>query len=400
VLRNAEEGVLLSGTKVRRSLWLAAGVLSVDQLIAWGIFYYAYTVLSTPIALELGISRPWVAGAFSMCLLISGALAQRVGSTLDRHGTKKALIAGAVIGALALLLLSIAGNLFLLFAAFALLGVAQALSLYEPAFRTIVAWFDEERSRARALLLVTITGGFASTVFLPLTSALTHEVGWRATVVILAIAVLLLLLPSRSLLPLTVVHADQRPTTQPSRASSLRWLAAGFAIQAFVSTGVFLDLMWHLVEQGSTETRAAAIAGLAGAAQVPGRIGLGFLQRAIGTKHRLPLLFLTQTAALMVIVFGSGAVAIAGILAFGGASGMMTLERANVVIEWYDRRTFGADSGRISSAATVTKALSPFFVEAMHEAASYAHVFVLLGIAAAFGAGCVVIAARRRASGA
>ena len=74
VLRARNEGMLLRG---------AAAVvgLSIDQLVAWGVLYYAYTVLSHPIAADLGVSRLYVAGAFSACLLTASWASRRVGAS-------------------------------------------------------------------------------------------------------------------------------------------------------------------------------------------------------------------------------------------------------------------------------------------------------------------------------
>jgi len=50
---------------------------------------------------------------------------------------------------------------------------------------------------------------------------------------------------------------------------------------------------------------AAAVAGLAGAAQVPGRLFLLPLHQWLGTAHRLPLLFLIQACAVVGLTVGN-----------------------------------------------------------------------------------------------
>ncbi len=378
-------------------MWLAAVVLSVDQLIAWGVLYYAYVVFSVPLAAELGVSQQAIAGAFSVSLLISGALALRVGRALDRHGSYVALIGGAAIGAVALVLIASARGCFVLLMGFIVLGVAQALSLYEPAFRAVVGWFDDERARGRALLVITMLGGFASTVFLPVTTLLTDRLGWRTALYVLSAIVCLVLIPIRATLPRAFnarapAHRDARETAH----ASVRWLAAAFSVQAFVSTAVVLELLWFLVEQGRTQTAAALHAGFAGAAQVPGRLLFGFIKRSVDTRRRLPLLFMSQAIALLMMLAGRGAVSTAGILVFGATSGMMTLERATVVLEWYERQAFGSESGRISGVSNMAKAAAPFAVVTIHQTMSYAGAFVALAITLMFGAACVVVADRRR----
>jgi MFS family permease len=378
--------------------WAATVGLALDQVVAWGVLYYAYTVLSAPLALELAVSRQFVAGAFSLCLLVSGLLARPVGRLLDRHGTRWLMVTGAAVGSLAMVALgSLQGPLSLL-AVFAILGVAQALSLYEAAFRAVVDWFPEERLRSRASLLLTSIAGFSSTLFIPLTTHLVERHGWRSGVWLLAGA-LALTLPLRLLLPLSVRDARLQESAAPGspRASaSSSWLALGFAGHAFASTGVSIYLMWHLVERGQALESAAFVAGLAGAAQVPGRLLLLPLQRRLATANRLPLLFAVQAVALVGIAFAPVQVATGCVLLLGAASGMMTLERAAVLVEWYGRDTFGMQNGRIAAASVVAKAAAPFVVEALHGLASYAQVFLVLVVVYLVGAALALMAVHAR----
>ncbi len=374
--------------------------LAVDQLVAWGVLYYAYTVLSQPIAAELGVPRLHVAAAFSACLLTAGWASRRVGAHLDHRGTRGALRLGGVLAPPVFASLALVHGEASLVVAFVLLGVVQALALYEPAFRTLVDWFPEERARARAMLALTCVGGFASTLFLPLTAWLVDAHGWRTAIVILAGLLAAVILPMRFALPLPA-RRRARAATSPDPAPALRsasLLATGLALHALASTGVFVYLMWHLVERGATAGAAAGLAGLAGAAQVPGRLAVIPLRRAIGGAALLPLLLLVQAIALLGVIAGSGALATACVLVFGAASGMMTLERATVLVEWYGRASFGAHQGRLSSTTSVARALSPFVVEAGHRAASYGVVFGALAAALALGAWTCRAAAHARAA--
>ncbi|MBX3131703.1 MAG: MFS transporter [Polyangiaceae bacterium] len=385
--------MLLSGGR----LWGAVAGLSVDQLVAWGILYYAYTVLSAPVALDLGVSRLQMAAAFSGCLLVAGWVGQFLGPFLDVYGTRYALRAGAIVAPLAFAAVALVDGMVSLVVAFALLGVAQALSLYEPAFRAIVDWCPDERERSRATLGLTLVGGFASAVFLPFTSWLLAHHGWRQVVLVLAGVLTLVLVPTRLLLPLTSRGHVQHRTSHAPVAPSVRRLAAGLALQSLASTGVFLYLMWQLVEQGEPVVAAAAVAGLAGAAQVPGRLLYGPLRRFVGGESLLPLLLGVQAAALLGIALTRGALALACILLFGAANGMMTLERATVLVGWYGRATFGAHQGHLVAATGMARALSPFVVELGHAVVSYAVVFGLLGAVLTLGAWACSSAASLRA---
>jgi len=373
--------------------------LSIDQVVAWGVLYYAYNVLSQPIATSLDVSRGFVAGAFSLTLLVSGWLARRVGHLLDQVGARSVLILGAIVGPIAMGSLALAHGPTSLLAGFIALGLAQAVALYEPAFRAIVDWFPEERGRSRALLLLTSIGGFASTIFLPATTALVAHVGWRGGTAILAGGLALVAIPISLHLPRTARHERVTRSHSADRSRAAALLAAAFAIQSFASTGALIYLIWHLVERGMSAESAAAIAGLAGAAQVPGRLVLAAIQRAVPSQHRIPLLFLAQATALVGIATAGPSIATVCVVVFGAASGMMTLERVAIAAEWYGRDSFGARSGRIVSAVFVARAMSPFAVEALHRHMSYASAFLVLATVIATGAFAMRLAAQARAAG-
>ena len=84
---------------------------------------------------------------------------------------------GTVATVIMLLLWSTVDSVPMFFCVFAIGGIAMATALYEPVFAITAAWFD--RLRPRAVLVLTVFGGLASVVFVPLTAALVNWLGWR-----------------------------------------------------------------------------------------------------------------------------------------------------------------------------------------------------------------------------
>jgi MFS family permease len=64
------------------------------------------------------------------------------------------------------------------------MGVAMAATLYEPVFVVVTKPWRERRDRA--LTAITLMGGLASFVFLPLAQALIDALGWRSALLVLA----------------------------------------------------------------------------------------------------------------------------------------------------------------------------------------------------------------------
>ena len=81
-------------------LWM----LSVGQLISWGLVYYTFPLFVVPMSAELGWSRTALFGALSSGLLVAGLSSIAVGAWIDRgHG--RLLMTGGSLLAAALLAL-------------------------------------------------------------------------------------------------------------------------------------------------------------------------------------------------------------------------------------------------------------------------------------------------------
>src|SRR6202007_2207778 len=59
------------------------------------------------------------------------------------------------------------------------LGIAMALIFYPVTFTVVTSWFVAERAKAFAVL--TLVGGLASPIFIPLTGWLIPQIGWQTT---------------------------------------------------------------------------------------------------------------------------------------------------------------------------------------------------------------------------
>lgn len=382
--------------------WRYVVALAVDQLVAWGVLYYAFGVLLPLIAADLRVSRELVAGIFSAALLTGAVASRPVGRAVDRLGARRILQLGAGCGLAALALLLASTGPLTLLVAFVVAGVAQATALYDVAFAALVTWFPAARARGRALLLVTSVAGFASTVFLPLTAALVAWWGWRAAVALLGFVLAVVAVPVRFSLPGAISRPPHfGPDARPNRDAGpgARLLTLGFALHAFTSTGVAVYLTWLLAERGMPLATAAALAGLAGAAQVPGRLLFAPLEIVVPPRSRLPLLFLLQAAGLAALAAGPSALAIPAVILLGAANGMTTLARTALTVAWFGRRSFGARSGDIASAALLARAAAPYALALVHGGRGYADAFALLALLLVAGALLLVLAERRRHAG-
>src|SRR5436853_27701 len=139
-----------------------------------------------PMEADLGYSRVELTGALSIGLLTSALIAIPVGRWIDRHGACGVMTLGSCLATALLLVWSRIESLGALYAVWALMGLAMAATLYEPAFAAIVGWFPL-RDRDRALLVVTLVAALASTIFMPFEAWLVNRLGWRGALSALAL---------------------------------------------------------------------------------------------------------------------------------------------------------------------------------------------------------------------
>src|SRR4051812_1831239 len=204
--------------------WVVVGTLATTETISWGIIYYAFTAFLVPMQQELGWSTAALTGAYSLALLVSGLAAVPVGRWVDRHGPRLLMTLGSLGGTMLLLAWARIDSLPGFYLVWAVMGLVMATTLYEPAFTVVTTWF--RRLRSRALLLLTFVAGFASTIFLPISTLLIEHLGWRQALLVLAAFLAVTTIPAHALILRRrpedlglLPDGDARPEGPPTTAS-------------------------------------------------------------------------------------------------------------------------------------------------------------------------------------
>jgi MFS family permease len=147
--------------RVRRGRALAG--LCLTQVVGWGVLYYAFPVALAAIAADTGWSETGATKAFSTGLLVSAVAGIPVGRLLDRHGPRPVMTGGSVVAVPALIVIGLAPNPAVFLAGWIVAGLAMAAVFYPAAFAALTRWYGPDR--VRALTILTLAGGLASTVF-------------------------------------------------------------------------------------------------------------------------------------------------------------------------------------------------------------------------------------------
>ncbi|MFC5219909.1 MFS transporter [Streptomyces coerulescens] len=390
-----------TGTGDRSRPRAALPALCATQITSWGIVYYAFPVLNARITADTGWSTTATTAAFSAALLVSALTGVPVGRILDRQGPRAVMTAGSLIGVVAVLALAYAPNLPSFTAAWMLAGVAMAATFYQPAFAALTRWWGEQR--IRALTIVTLAGGLASTAFAPLTATLAEHLTWRATYTVLAVLLALITIPAHAI----ALRAPWPPTpTQPAdlpgdsgeiaRSRPFLLLAAALTLNGFVMYAVVIALVPLLTERGADPTTAAWALGLGGAGQTLGRtLYTSLARRTAVTTRTVTLIALGGgTTALLAAVPGPVPLLVLLAIAAGMVRGNLTLLQATAVTDRWGTAHYGRLSGLLAAPVTIAGALSPFAGAALaKELGGYSVLFALLSVISliacvlAFGSG-------------
>ena len=128
-------------------------------------------------ATDLGLSPTATHGGFSLALVVMGLSSPLIGGYIDRHGGRPVMVAGSCVSALGCVGLSMAHGIVAYYAAWALVGLAMRMTLYEAAFAALVRIAGPDAKQP--ISQITLLGGLASTAFWPVGHALAGALGWR-----------------------------------------------------------------------------------------------------------------------------------------------------------------------------------------------------------------------------
>jgi MFS family permease len=358
--------------------WYIALALAVTQTVGYGIAYYTFSVFITPMEAELDWTRTQLSGALSVAMLVSAALAYPIGAWIDRNGARLLMTLGSVGAALLMVAWSQVTSLWAFYLIWIGMGVCYAAMLYEVAFTVVAQWFA--RYRGRAMVIITFSAGFASTVFQPLAAVLLAQFGWRTSVVLLACVLAILniplhafvlrrapealgLLPDGEPLPPSgeITYKRQGATLEQALHSRAYWLLIlAFCLALMSAAAIRVHFIPFLIDLGVGATFAATAAGSIGLMQVAGRVAFAPLDERLSSKTLLSGVFGLQAFAFVMLLFGPALIWIWLFIGlFGAAVGAKTLARASVVAEVYGAANYGRISGLMSVFGTLAATAGP-----------------------------------------
>jgi MFS family permease len=385
---NVTDPTVDAGVLDAAGLRRVVAVLSLTQIVGYGVLYYAFTVLNAAIVADTGWSLVWTTMAFSLSQIVAAVVGIQVGRSLDARGPRRVMTGGSVLAVSAVALIAASPNQVWFLAGWLVAGFAMSAVFYTPAFSAITHWGG---SRALSgVTTVTLVAGFASTVFGPLTAQLEQHVGWRGSYLVLAALLGMVTVPAHwfGLRGRWVPRSAVRDMTgSPSARVKRPFIMLGIAMSlaALAEYGVLVQLVPLLVSRGLDTTDAATVLGIGGAGQVGGRLCYGWLTRHTSVVQRTVTMFalLCVTSALFPVLPSHLGWLVAGSVLAGFARGCVTLLQATAVADRWGVVGIGRRNGLVSAPVLVAAALAPFVAAVLESSlGGQAGVFYLLAVAA------------------
>ncbi len=374
-------------------------VLSLGQLITWGLVYYTFPLFVVPMEKDLGWSRNEMFGALSGGLLVAGLCSIPVGAWIDRGHGRWLMTGGSLLAAVLLFAWSRVESIAMFYVIWLGLGACQAVTLYEPAFAVITRVYGPRYRQA--ILVMTFLGGLASTFGIPFTQLLIERIDWRPALMVLAaiilgVAVLIhwLFVPGPKETPVPIAEpskASQSQGTAKKRgplAAAIRVPAFWGLVVAFAGYGLaFSAMSFHLIpllaERKIEMGVVMAIIALIGPMQVVGRVLLMAAQNRISTIQLGAGIYFAFPVAMAMLALGINDVygLILFAIIYGVANGLLTILRGMAVPEFIGPEGYGVVSGALTMPTNIMRAAGPL-LGAFAWSASGSYTPVLWGLTA------------------
>jgi MFS family permease len=353
---------------------LATVGLGFTQIVGWGTTFLMPSVLGRHMEEALGIPSEVIFSGITVMFAVGALFSPRVGRLIDRIGARSLMAAGSVVYAASLAALAFSQEIVTYLLCWVGMGIGSTLALSTPS-SVALAQVAGPGAR-RAIGMLAIIGGFASTVFWPLAGALDVALGWRGTLLVYAAIHLfacapihLLVLPRRPPTHPLSASGTPAPSGVPHHVRSRAFLLLSLTLSsgAFVFTGAMVHMIELMRGLGHQPATAVFLASLIGPSQVTVRV----FELLFGHRYSIMNSAVFGSAMLVVglglamIDGGNFAVALACILSYGLANGLKAVQRATLPLALFGRRVFGAYMGRLALPQGIVSAAAPPLLAAM-----------------------------------
>ncbi|MSQ15854.1 MAG: MFS transporter [Dehalococcoidia bacterium] len=292
--------------KVFYGWWIVAAGVALSMM-SGGMYVYGFSAFFLPLTREFGWSRASLSGVVAIARLEGGVLSPLVGYLIDRYGPRMLMLVGISMMGIGFIILSRVNSLVMFYVVFILVvSGGSSFAIGTPVQTAVANWFIKKRGRATGILMSGFGLGGAIT---PLIVLLIASFGWRTTMVVCGLTLMLIGLP----LAMVIRHRPEDSGLLPDgedpsthkEAASKDHVAAESQSRALHGHGGFIGRFReetrdvNLEPREALKTRAFWFIALA--------FGLSMLTSGLITVHYIPFLVtdigLSDSMAASVLAF-------------------------------------------------------------------------------------------------
>ncbi|MEK7778428.1 MAG: MFS transporter [Chloroflexota bacterium] len=392
--------------------WYIAIAGAGSSFLILGITIFGFGVFISRFQEEYGWSVKAIALGFSLRSLEQGMLSPFMGYVMDRLGPRRVAVIGVVIVAASLFIFAQARTLPVYYTASIVMAIGQSLGGFSAFTLAAMRWFVKKRGRAMGV--ISIGNGFGYSVAL-IIAALNSAFGFRDTLMILGVAVLVLGVPlalvirdrpeSLGYLPDGERLLDGK-SSQPKGSSEAKSkalpsgtgleLSQVLRIPAFyllVLTSVSMSAgqsAWNTFQIPALEAAgfslkvAASMVSIYGLVQIPLRFGTGWLGDFLGRRRLGTAALILQSIGLLVFAFltpGRFWLLPVYYLTYAAGHAGWFIAGQTITADYFGARQFATIRGLAQSLQVPMGILAPIFVGSMFDRyGNYQLAFIFLGI--------------------
>ena len=382
----------------------ATGFLSLFSLV--GIMFYGLPFFYDFWFKEYGWSRATITSGNAFAKIFVGLFGFLAGWMIDRYGPRRLMLAGILMGGIALIGLSQVTALwqFYLFYVFNALGYMCGGPLPNQVLTS--RWFNKSRGKAMGFAYLGI--GVGGMLVPQIAKALNIHFGWHNALMILGIIMIAIAFPMawivkenppESLAGTIKAEEPKVPlrTMLKSRAFYLLVIGSTCSIAAVSGTSQNLKLFFS-IDLKYTQSEAANVISLVLLASILGRILMGWLADRFPKKYVMILIYTFVAGSIPLLYFASSpGIIYVFALIFGIGLGGDYMIIPLMAAELFGVKVMGRIMGLVLTSDGIAEALSPMLVGWLRDrGGSYANGFAALIVFAIIGIITIAMLPRKK----
>lgn len=359
--------------------WWVVFACFLISLYVGSVIFFGFTAFIEPLIDEFGWSYTQISFAASLRGLEMGIFAPLVGFLVDRFGSRKLIFLGTVIVGLGLMLLSFTRSLAMFYGSFLLISFGAGGCVSVVTMTVVANWFQR---RVGMALGVMMSGFGASGLLIPVIVYLIEVCGWRITLIILGVGMLVMGVPLSWVIRNTPEECGYLPDgASPNHHVSIQeprgreaevglrevikrpsywYLNVVEAVRMMALAAVVTHVMPYLSNMGMARTSAGLVAAAIPLCSIIGRFGFGWLADTFDKRYVLASSFFIMSLGMLAFSYlqAMGAVFLFLVLFSPGFGGSIIL-RGAMLRDYFGRDSLGKMLGIIMGSASLGGIIGP-----------------------------------------